>query len=156
VNVACDAECLPFPAGIFQCIECDAVLEHARKPDQVVRELSRVLATGGHLHVVTPFCHPFHEFPCDYRRFTLDGLKLLAGSELEVVAEGWRTGPTATILVFVLEYVKLWLPWRIWRILVHGVLGWVLFPFRYLDLLFFRFGLGGPIGNHCYVWFRKR
>ena len=55
------------------------------------RELSRVLAPGGYVHLVTPFCHPFHEYPKDYRRFTPDGLKQLAG-ELEAVAEGWRPG----------------------------------------------------------------
>ncbi len=100
VDIAADAEHLPFPSALFQCIECDAVLEHVRNPDQVMRELSRVLAKGGHLHLVTPFCHPFHEYPRDYRRFTPDGLRQLAGTELEVVAEGWRTGPTATMLVF--------------------------------------------------------
>ena len=46
VDVAADAENLPFPSGMFQCIECDAVLEHVRHPDQVMRELSRVLAKG--------------------------------------------------------------------------------------------------------------
>lgn len=156
VDVACDAEQLPFPAGVFQCIECDAVLEHVRDPRQVMGELNRVLAEGGYLHLVTPFCHPFHEYPRDYRRFTPDGLKQLAGSELEVVAEGWRTGPTATMLVFTLEYVKLWFPWRAWRVAAHGVLGWLLFPLRYLDLLFYRSGRAGTIGNHCYVWLRKR
>jgi len=155
VDVAADAEHLPFPAGLFECIECDAVLEHVREPDQVMRELSRVLAPGGHLHLVTPFCHPFHEYPRDYRRFTLDGLKQLAGSELEVVAEGWRTGPTATTLVSILEYVKLWLPWRAWRGFVHLVLGWLLFPFRYLDLLLLKSPQAGIMGNHCYVWLRK-
>jgi SAM-dependent methyltransferase len=155
VDVAADAEHLPFPSGLFQCIECDAVLEHVKHPEQLMRELSRVLARGGHLHLVTPFCHPFHEYPCDYRRFTLDGLRQLAGSELEVVAEGWRTGPTATILVFLLEYVKLWLPWRVWRVVVHGILGWLLFPLRYLDLLFFRSPQVRTIGNHCYIWLRK-
>ena len=58
---------------------------------------------------MTPFCHPFHEYPKDYRRFTLDGLKLLAGG-LEPVAEGWRTGPTATLLVLGIEYTKLIFP----------------------------------------------
>jgi len=156
VDVAADAEHLPFRDNMFRCVECDAVLEHVRDPGQVLREIARVLAPGGHAHVVTPFCHPFHRYPEDYRRFTLDGLKLLAGAEFEVVAEGWRTGPTATILVFTLEYVKLWLPWRAWRIGAHGVLGWLLFPLRYLDLLFFRGGRSGVIGNHCYVWLRKR
>lgn len=156
VDVAADAEYLPFPARLFQCIECDAVLEHVRDPEQVMRELERVMAPSGHLHIVTPFCHPFHAYPGDYRRFTLDGLKQLAGNNLEVVAEGWRTGPTATVLVFLIEYVKLWLPWRVWRIAAHGTLGWLLFPLHYLDLLFFRSSRGSVIGNHCYLWLRKR
>ena len=78
------------------------------------------------------------------------------GGELEVVKEGWRTGPTATLLVFILEYFKLLLPWRIWRIAVHGILGWVLCPFRYLDLLLFRSPYAHRLGNHCYIWLRKR
>ena len=155
VDVAADAERLPFPAGVFQRVECDAVLEHVRRPEQVMREIERVLAPGGFAHLVTPFCHPFHEYPRDYRRFTLDGLKEMAG-DLEVVAEGWRTGPTATLLVVALEYVKLLLPWRAWRVFAHGVLGWVLFPLRYLDYWLLRTRRAGQIGNHCYVWLRRR
>jgi SAM-dependent methyltransferase len=154
VDIAADAEQLPFRDGIFERIECDAVLEHVRNPEKVVGELRRVLAPGGYAHLVTPFCHPFHEYPRDYRRFTLDGLKELTQG-MEVVAEGWRTGPTATLLVFILEYAKLLLPFRVWRILVHGVLGWVLFPFRYLDWWCFRLPEGRRVGNHCYLWLRK-
>jgi SAM-dependent methyltransferase len=154
VDVAGDAHSLPFRDEQFQRIECDAVLEHVRSPEQVMREIRRVLARGGHAHLVTPFCHPFHEYPKDYRRFTLDGLKEL-GAGLEVVASGWRTGPTATALVFTIEYVKLLLPWRAWRIAAHGVLGWLLFPLRYLDLLLLRSPEAGRLGNHCYVWLRK-
>jgi SAM-dependent methyltransferase len=155
VDVLADAEALPFPPNLFQRIECDAVLEHVRCPESVMREIVRVLAPGGYAHLVTPFCHPFHEFPRDYRRFTLDGLKLLAGGDLEVVSEGWRTGPTATLLVFVLEYVKLWLPWRAWRGAVHVALGWLLFPLRYLDLLFLQSPRAGRLGNHCFLWLKK-
>ena len=154
VDVAANAERLPFPDNIFQCVECDAVLEHVRRPEQVMAEIARVLAPGGYLHLVTPFCHPFHEYPKDYRRYTLDGLKELAGG-LEPVAEGWRTGPTATMLVFAIEYAKLLLPWRAWRVLIHGVLGWLLFPLRYLDLLLLRAPRAARIGNHCYLWLRK-
>ena len=156
VDVQADAERLPFPADLFQRVECDAVLEHVRSPADVMAEMTRVLAPGGYLHLVTPFCHPFHEYPKDYRRFSPDGLKELAGPELEVVAEGWRTGPTATMLVFTIEYVKLWFPWRWWRAVAHGVLGWVLFPLRYLDLLFLNTPRAGRMGNHCYLWLRKR
>jgi SAM-dependent methyltransferase len=154
VDVAADAEHLPFPADIFQRVECDAVLEHVRDPVQVMGEIRRVLAPGGYVHFVVPFCHPFHAYPKDYRRFTLDGLKELAGP-LEMVAEGWRTGPTATLLVTVIEYVKLLLPFRAWRAFAHVTCGWVLFPLRYMDLLLLRSPDVHRIGNHCYLWLRK-
>ena len=154
VDVAADAHQLPFPDALFTRVECDAVLEHVRDPRRVMQEIRRVLMPGGYAHLVTPFCHPFHEYPKDYRRFTLDGLKELADG-MTVVAEGWRTGPTATLLVFVLEYAKLLLPWKLWRVLAHGILGWLLFPLRYLDLVLLRAPMAGRIGNHCYVWLRK-
>ena len=59
------------------------------------------------------------------------------------------------MLVMTLEYAKLLLPFRAWRVAAHGVLGWVLFPLRYLDLLLFRAPAAGRIGNHCYLWLRK-
>lgn len=154
VDVAADAELLPFRSGLFQRVECDAVLEHVRDPQRVMAEMGRVLKPGGYAHLVTPFCHPFHEYPKDYRRFTLDGLKQLAGP-LEVVAEGWRTGPTATLLVMTIEYAKLLLPFRAWRIAMHFLLGWLLFPLRYLDPLLLKTPRAGRIGNHCYLWLRK-
>jgi SAM-dependent methyltransferase len=154
VDVVGDAEQLPFRAGMFQRVECDAVLEHVRNPRLVMEEIVRVLAPGGYAHLVTPFCHPFHEYPKDYQRFTLDGLKEIAGP-LVVVAEGWRTGPTATLLVFVIEYVKGLLPWRIWRMGAHMAVGWLLFPLRYLDVWLLRAPRAGRLGNHCYLWLRK-
>ena len=154
VDVAANAEQLPFPSDIFQRVECDAVLEHVYNPCRVIREIRRVLSPGGYVHLVTPFCHPFHEYPKDFRRFTIDGLKQLAG-DLEVVAEGWRTGPTATLLIVFIEYVKLLLPFRAWRVVSHVLCGWLLFPLRYIDLLLLRSEMGRRIGNHCYVWLRK-
>ena len=154
VDVVADAEQLPFPQDVFERVECDAVLEHVSRPSKVMCEIHRVLAPGGYAHLVTPFCHPFHEYPKDFQRFTLDGLKELA-SGMEVVAEGWRTGPTATLLVITLEYGKLLLPFRAWRAVAHFVLGWLLFPFRYLDLLLLRSPAARRIGNHCYLWARK-
>src|ERR1700676_1820426 len=59
VDVQADAEQLPFLAAQFTRIECDAVLEHVRSPQRVMEEMERVLAPGGYLHLVTPFCHPF-------------------------------------------------------------------------------------------------
>lgn len=154
VDVVADAHRLPFRDDIFSRVECDAVLEHVCDPQQVMREITRVLAPHGHAHLVTPFCHPFHAYPRDFRRFTLDGLKQLAGP-MQPVAEGWRTGPTATLLVVLLEYVKLLLPFRAWRMASHAFFGWLLFPLRYADLLLLKSPSAQRIGNHCYLWLRK-
>lgn len=154
VDVVANAEALPFRDHTFSRVECDAVLEHVADPEAVMREMTRTTAHGGFLHLVTPFCHPFHEYPKDFRRFTIDGLRQL-GKDLELVKAGWRTGPSATLIVFVLEYVKTFLPNRPARAIAHGVLGWVLFPLRYMDLLLKKSARYGQIGNHCYVWLRK-
>ena len=158
VDVAADAAHLPFPDGVFTRVECDAVLEHVPNAEAVLREIARVAAPGGYVHLVTPFCHPLHEYPKDYQRFTLDGLKELSGrtGTLQVMAEGWRTGPTATLLVFFIEYVKLLFPFRAWRIVAHGVCGWLVFPLRYLDLWLLKFPEARRMGNHGYVWLRKK
>ncbi|HTS60840.1 MAG TPA: methyltransferase domain-containing protein [Candidatus Acidoferrales bacterium] len=154
VDVAADAECLPFGDNLFERVECDAVLEHVRDPGRVMSEIRRVLAPGGYAHFVTPFCHPFHEYPRDFRRFTPEGLRQLACG-FEVAAEGWRTGPAATMLVFALEFAKGLLPWQWWRGVTHVGLGWALFPWRYLDLWLLKTSRAGRIGNHCYLWVRK-
>jgi SAM-dependent methyltransferase len=153
VDLVADAESLPFADAQFQRIECDAVLEHVERPEAILVEMARTLKPGGFLHVVVPFAHPFHEYPRDYRRFTIDALRLMSPG-LVPVKQGWRTGPTATLLVFLLEYAKLWAP-RPLRPVVHGLLGWLLFPLRYLDLVLLRSPRAGQIGNHCFVWFRK-
>ncbi len=154
VDVVCSAEALPFKENLFTRVECDAVLEHVENPGVVVDEIRRCLRSGGMAHFVVPFCHPFHEYPRDFRRYTPDGLRMLF-PQFHVVAAGWRTGPTATWLVFTLEYAKSWFQSTWPRRFVHFVLGWLLFPLRYLDALLFRRGNLEAIGNHHYIYVVK-
>jgi SAM-dependent methyltransferase len=87
VDVVADVECLPFKSESIVAIGCDAVLEHVQHPLNAAIEFYRVLRPGGLLHVVVPLCHPFHEYPRDYRRWTLDGLRELL-SQFEMMDLG--------------------------------------------------------------------
>jgi SAM-dependent methyltransferase len=87
-------EKMPFKTAEFDSILCNAVLEHVEAPEQVMREMIRVLRPGGHLVVAIPFLQPFHPCPGDYRRYTREGMRRLGvESGLEVIA----IHPTHTI-----------------------------------------------------------
>ena len=49
---AADAGDLPFPNGSFDLVGCFRVLHHARRPELIVAELTRVLRMGGRLLLV--------------------------------------------------------------------------------------------------------
>ena len=154
VDVVCDAERLPFRDGVFSRVECPAVLEHTPDPDRLMSEIHRTLEPGGVCHLVAPFCHPFHEHPRDYWRYSLDGLTELV-RPMQVFAKGWQTGPTATMLAFFLEYLKLWTPGRLPKKAVWAAGAWLLWPLRYLDVWLLKRPEAGLLGNHGYVWARK-
>jgi SAM-dependent methyltransferase len=153
VDLVADIECLPFRDDSIVAIECDAVLEHVRRPSNAIFEFARVLRPGGFLHVVVPFCHPFHEYPRDYQRWTIDGLRELL-SEFEIIDIGLRTGPTATLLSFMLEYAKMISP-RPFRKVAYGVSCWLLWPLRYLDVWLMQRPEATIMGNHVYALLRK-
>jgi SAM-dependent methyltransferase len=156
VDLVADIECLPLPDESIGAIECDAVLEHVRRPSNAIVEFARVLRPGGFLHIVVPFCHPFPST----REITNAGQLMereLLG-QFETVDIGFRTGPPATLLSFVLEYVKIVSP-RPLRKVAYGVCGWLLWPLRYLDVWLMQRPEGtieGTImGNHLYALVRK-
>jgi SAM-dependent methyltransferase len=154
VNVVADIHTLPFADNSVAAIECDAVLEHVHHPSLAVAECRRVLQAGGFLHIVVPFCHPFHEYPKDYQRWTIDGLRQLL-NRFEVIDAGIRTGPTATLLSMFLEYVKLLSP-RPLKKAAYVFWGWLVWPLRYLDFWLNRSPDARLLANHVYALARKR
>jgi SAM-dependent methyltransferase len=64
----------PFENNSFDCIICNAVLEHVPAIDKVMGELSRVLKPGGFFVASVPYLQPYHLNPTDFRRYTRDGL----------------------------------------------------------------------------------
>ncbi len=79
VDVMAWADDLPFDDESFDVVLCTEVLEHCPDPRAVLREVSRILTSGGRAFVTTPFMVPLHELPYDYYRYTPSALETLAG-----------------------------------------------------------------------------
>ncbi len=88
---------LPFLDGSLDFIILDVVLEHVKDPRQFIMAAQRALRPGGHLYVVVPFIHPYHGYPADYHRFSLDGLKLLLEG-FAPIESGVLRGPMVALL----------------------------------------------------------
>jgi SAM-dependent methyltransferase len=89
IDQHCDlSEPLPFADGRFNTIVLSDVLEHIAEPAQLWREMTRVLAPGGHVIMNVPFYYAIHAHPHDYYRYTnfaLERFVALNGLELRVL-----------------------------------------------------------------------
>ena len=68
----------PFPIkdNLFDTIILTDVLEHIPNPDNLWKEMTRVLKPNGKIIIGVPFFHILHEEPYDYFRYTEFRLKL--------------------------------------------------------------------------------
>lgn len=71
-----EPNCLyPIRSGSLDGIGCFAVLEHCRKPWQVVAEITRMLKPGGKAFIDWRFLQPVHGFPSHFFNTTREGLR---------------------------------------------------------------------------------
>lgn len=63
--------------GSFDIIYSSDVLEHVENPFQAAKNVLSLLKPGGVCITIVPFAYPYHPDPCDYFRFTHEGLSLL-------------------------------------------------------------------------------
>lgn len=77
IDVVGSAEAIPFKDGQFDSLVSTQVLEHLKHPAVAVKEMARVLKTGGFALVTAPQWNELHSEPYDFWRFTSYGLKLL-------------------------------------------------------------------------------
>lgn len=97
VAVCADATCLPFKNESVDAIICECMLEHVPNPDDIVKEITRVMAPGGLIYVSVPFMDPYHASPNDYTRWTMSGIQsLFSEFSQQELAVGW--GPTSTLI----------------------------------------------------------
>lgn len=70
-----DIQNLPFDDEAFDCIVCNAVLEHVPEPELAIFEMHRILRPGGQIWIETPFLQAYHAHPHDFWRCTLPGTR---------------------------------------------------------------------------------
>jgi SAM-dependent methyltransferase len=74
LDVIGDLEQIPVRTGSFDAVISIVVLEHTRRPQQVVDEMARVLRPNGKLFLVVPNQWEVHQPPNDFFRFTNYGV----------------------------------------------------------------------------------
>lgn len=90
VTYICDLSSIPVENDRFDLVLCTQVLEHVPSPNQVMRELCRVLKPGFRLWLSTPLFYEEHMQPYDFFRYTRFGLARLfeeAGFTVEEMVE---------------------------------------------------------------------
>ncbi|RXG24893.1 class I SAM-dependent methyltransferase [Leeuwenhoekiella aequorea] len=66
---------MPFEANSYDCAFGTEVLEHCSDPDQILKEVFRVIKPGGIFFFTVPFLWNLHEVPHDEYRYTPFSLK---------------------------------------------------------------------------------
>lgn len=66
---------MPIEDEIFDAVLCTQVLEHLEWPRESVKEMHRVLKTGGKLYMTVPMAQNEHQVPYDFFRYTSYGLE---------------------------------------------------------------------------------
>ncbi len=125
---------LPFADSNADLVILQGVLEHVKDADLTLKECIRVMKTGGHFYTEMPFLQPYHESPIDLRRCTLPGLAEMC-KPLRHVESGMNVGPASALTWIVRELFAGLLSGGDERLYprINSLVGWVVFPFKYLD-----------------------
>lgn len=156
VDIVADAHNIPYQSNTFDSVICNAVLEHVHDPEKVVKEMIRVLKPGGFLYAEVPYLFFFHGYPNDYKRYTLEGMKRLF-RKLGKSEYGITIGPMSSFLLTGSVLLNMILPVNnnILRKLINGLYRWILFPFKYVDLVLNKNSAAHIIAAGFYVLGKK-
>lgn len=110
VDIVGDAHDLPYHDNTVDAVYHSALLEHLQEPVIAVREMKRVLRSGGQLLSVIPFMQAYHGYPDHYQNYTLSGHEYLYRSHgFRIVSSGACLGPVVALTTlnarFFLEYL---------------------------------------------------
>lgn len=121
VDKVCSAEHIDLKDESADVVLCLSVMEHVDDPNQVARELFRVLRPNGVVFASTHGCFPWHPFPQDHWRWTQTGLLLQFekhGGFRSVRLFATR-GTVSGIFFLLAHYVYAWTSKRRWRLVLR-------------------------------------
>lgn len=99
------AENIPLNDNSVDIVLCNQVLEHVTDPVKSVREIHRILRSGGYFMGSVPHVSPIHLEPYDFRRYTSLGVEHLLKKEgfSEIVIEGSGGVFSAAVLMILMD-----------------------------------------------------
>ena len=77
IDVVCNGQDYPFDDNVFDKVLLRCLLEHVKNPEDILKEVNRILKPGGRIVIEVPFINPIHGAPEDYLRFTPLGLETI-------------------------------------------------------------------------------
>jgi SAM-dependent methyltransferase len=158
VDIVASIDQVPLPDASIDGIVIDNVMEHVREPKAVVKEMSRLLKSGGTVYIATPFMYPFHSSPADYSRWTLPGLESLIGDDFENIKSGVRCGPISALTSFLAHFFATLLSFGN-HSLRHALFNVCMLPFvplKVLDAIFAHVPGAEEMAAVLYVVARKK
>lgn len=98
MNYVCDLAEIPVEDERFDMVICTQVLEHVPDPAAVLKELHRILKSGGILALSAPLYNREHGAPYDFYRYTQFGWRhLLTGAGFGIKKMQWLEGYCGTL-----------------------------------------------------------
>jgi SAM-dependent methyltransferase len=124
VDIVAEAEELPFHDDTFDFVESGAVFEHLYDPLTAIREVKRVLKSGGAFYVDTAFMQSYHGFPSHYFNMTPQAVETLLVDDfcLEISGVPDRAGPLTAIHDLLMRFFE-YLPTSVKEELLRKPLG---------------------------------
>ena len=155
LDVVCNGEILPFKNNSFDAVILQAVLEHIKNYKDVIKEAHVVLKNGAYIYAEVPFIQGMHT-ENDYRRFTLDGIKLEL-NEFKEIKSGICVGPfssfvwiAAMLLALIFSLNNRWLFNKLRLLFLY-----LISPLKYLDIFFSKTSGAEVIASAFYFLGRK-
>ncbi len=136
VDIQGDLMHLPIKEESVDTIVCTGVIEHVRMPDTAVKEICRVLKSGGCVFIETPFMQTHHVSPKDYYRWTPDGLRQLLG-DFKIAEFDVAAGPASALAWQFQETMAMLFSFNSEVVYKIGlrIFGWLAIPISWLDML---------------------